>query len=967
MDLIDYNEQILNYYTNIKSKRNNEFPIFAIEHGLSSNSVQELKKLLKDYDDSENDIFSEKHKFIWIALATEVGYEYEEYYWDLFENEFEKISNKYREYHKGYKYTLRYWFYDFNKEFRGFKPTGDWARKFSVISYPITNSILPKKFQNYLVEALYLYRDPKDISDGSFEKIFKYLAIDFKRSSLFSKFVTEGNLIRTLLKEIFKLDQDMEVIDKFTLRRVINDIKKNELTKHRLEVLINDVELEKQKENNVKIKEVPYLPTLSLRRSLSNHLELYVEIPSLDNIDNEFTDFFKKDKILKTALSQKPYLSPTFLKDNVFKIDNILSLKEPFFNNSNEDGKDTEIIKNLNKFISTKLEFIKYESLLFGVIDDNNATLIVDRNIILNKKYFFLIKNSLARIVPKKYILSETNFGDYYLVEIFVDKNVLELSHFWTKKYELDLETNFSFTSCGVIERGSNNNYFEFLNQDQPIFKISDLHINSQKNEVTKRFEVKLNDNIFYLPVKTDDYEIYFQLNELETGVNNLRVTRQTQIGAIDYRFQEREKITRKIYVRKKHNFSQYEILILNKSKDISYAELFNGFENLNLYGPQNSLVDLSLLFESSISKNTKNILIKKECKLPILETQFKDLFEDFLNKNRKIVEDYEKCTLLIDGGELGSISELFEDEAKGLKLVVQERNKSQNLFYIDDTGLDSVLEEIPSLNHLSFEHPYKVSKIDLSDIERDNLNQNLIKISENQFKKGGCFIINKKDNNENIEDFLIFEHDYKPTFNSFEEMKKKASISPPYIDKDLSFANFFRIFKYWYEAPCYGYTNKKSQVIDAFIEYIYKKIYPQKFFNTFGNRNSPSKIFLFNQLKNQLSFNLLLKIQNDLRFKFSFEQKDFSNFTNELEDIIQDYCDLLNVNSLVREFCLCLAINPLTLYKKDNSEIISIIPKVINENSDFLKFSKILSIFIMTNSEFENKRLYPYKVQNVY
>ncbi|MDC3116622.1 hypothetical protein OA529_02960, partial [Alphaproteobacteria bacterium] len=230
MDLKDYNEQILNYYTNIKSKRNNEFPIFAIEHGLSSNSVQELKKLLKDYDDSESDIFSVKHKFIWIAMASEVGYEYEEYYWDLFENQFE-ISKKYREYERGYRNVLRYWFYDFNKEFRGFKPTGDWARKNSVISYPITNSILPKKFQNYLVEALYLYRDPKDISDGSFEKIFKYLAIDFKRSSLFSKFVTEGNLIRTLLKEIFKLDQDMEIIDKYTLTKIINDIKKNELTK----------------------------------------------------------------------------------------------------------------------------------------------------------------------------------------------------------------------------------------------------------------------------------------------------------------------------------------------------------------------------------------------------------------------------------------------------------------------------------------------------------------------------------------------------------------------------------------------------------------------------------------------------------------------------------------------------------------------------------------------------------------
>ncbi|MDC3116929.1 hypothetical protein OA529_04540, partial [Alphaproteobacteria bacterium] len=91
------------------------------------------------------------------------------------------------------------------------------------------------------------------------------------------------------------------------------------------------------------------------------------------------------------------------------------------------------------------------------------------------------------------------------------------------------------------------------------------------------------------------------------------------------------------------------------------------------------------------------------------------------------------------------------------------------------------------------------------------------------------------------------------------------------------------------------------------------------------------------------------------------------TDVTNELDTIIEDYCHLLNVDNLVREFCLNLAVKPQNLYKRNITDITSIIPKVMHENSDFLKLSKILSIFIMTNSEFENKRLYPNRSNYVY
>ena len=88
MTLGDFEKRIYSRFKELKIKKE-EFKnsIFSIEHGLSKNEIIDLTNLINEYDDSKNDIFQDKHKFCWIVLATEIGYEYEGYYyWPIFDN-----------------------------------------------------------------------------------------------------------------------------------------------------------------------------------------------------------------------------------------------------------------------------------------------------------------------------------------------------------------------------------------------------------------------------------------------------------------------------------------------------------------------------------------------------------------------------------------------------------------------------------------------------------------------------------------------------------------------------------------------------------------------------------------------------------------------------------------------------------------------------------------------------------------
>ena len=133
-----------------KSRSESGLDIFALEHGLDEDALDEIAAKLRLR--LKNNLRLSPHWLVWVVYSTEHGYRYEgDEYWPPFESQTPGWDGKKR-------YQLAQWFKKFQRTYRGVVPTGRWADHFSIISRPITHAILPKYLQNQFARTLYYQR-----------------------------------------------------------------------------------------------------------------------------------------------------------------------------------------------------------------------------------------------------------------------------------------------------------------------------------------------------------------------------------------------------------------------------------------------------------------------------------------------------------------------------------------------------------------------------------------------------------------------------------------------------------------------------------------------------------------------------------------------------------------------------------------------------------------------------------------
>ncbi|QBM74844.1 hypothetical protein E2E30_03040 [Sphingomonas sp. AAP5] len=126
-------------------------PVFALEHGLDREGIAALSRMLKARFNVGGAIL-DRHWLLWVVWATEQGYDYDGgEYWHTFERRMPRWESSWRPH-------LRTWFTKFQSKYDGLKPTGRWAKFFSIIAWPITHALLPKDLQAQLAGTLYSMR-----------------------------------------------------------------------------------------------------------------------------------------------------------------------------------------------------------------------------------------------------------------------------------------------------------------------------------------------------------------------------------------------------------------------------------------------------------------------------------------------------------------------------------------------------------------------------------------------------------------------------------------------------------------------------------------------------------------------------------------------------------------------------------------------------------------------------------------
>jgi hypothetical protein len=145
-------ERLERHFTQLAATRPvADFPVFALEHGLSAADLDEIGTLLRAQLRAHLPL--RPHWLIWVVYAAELGYAYDgQEFWQSFEDQ----TPYWKE--QGTRRQLRGWFRQFQKAYGGIIPTGPWAEHFSIIAWPITHAILPRDLQGQFARLLYTLR-----------------------------------------------------------------------------------------------------------------------------------------------------------------------------------------------------------------------------------------------------------------------------------------------------------------------------------------------------------------------------------------------------------------------------------------------------------------------------------------------------------------------------------------------------------------------------------------------------------------------------------------------------------------------------------------------------------------------------------------------------------------------------------------------------------------------------------------
>lgn len=158
LEILQRHEQYLAlHFAELRNQRaslGGDAPVFALEHGLSTDELAELKAAVRLV---VAEGFRYRHwRDNWlpfVVYASEVGYSYAgDEFWTTFD-----LATPGWVYF-GDRTRIRIWFQRFALEFGGAIPAGAFAKNFSIIAWPITHAVLPVYLQRNLAHLLYDFR-----------------------------------------------------------------------------------------------------------------------------------------------------------------------------------------------------------------------------------------------------------------------------------------------------------------------------------------------------------------------------------------------------------------------------------------------------------------------------------------------------------------------------------------------------------------------------------------------------------------------------------------------------------------------------------------------------------------------------------------------------------------------------------------------------------------------------------------
>lgn len=194
--------------------------IFALEHGVPI-TVDELAEALSQQLTYGNP--RQAHWLVWVVFATEIGYSFAgAEYWQTFNERlpaWQRSADGNRN-----RSQIRVWFRMFANKYNGVRPSGTWARQFSIISWPITHAILPKDLQFHFAKSLHhnRFRLAAENDPVSFGRLIQTQSLP--TSSRFREFSEQEELVGRIALALLRMESEEPPLSSEATKRIVSDL-----------------------------------------------------------------------------------------------------------------------------------------------------------------------------------------------------------------------------------------------------------------------------------------------------------------------------------------------------------------------------------------------------------------------------------------------------------------------------------------------------------------------------------------------------------------------------------------------------------------------------------------------------------------------------------------------------------------------------------------------------------------------
>ncbi len=907
-------------------------PLFAIEHGLNDDEVEQVEELLRICLSERKCI--ETYWLLWIVYATEIGYRYTgDEYWHSFQ---EKMPGW--EFHD--RYALRRWFERFQQSYHGFEPSGPWAKHFKIIAWPITHAILPQYLQYQFASTLYQQRYSlaavTTLNSSSLGRLLASLAYDV--TARFEKFLQQeeltGRIVLGLLGQV--PEGGHEPIYSKTLERIVADLDDVRNTRNWIRDTRQTV-VDRFKGigrgTGPVVRQTPVVggdkpldaftqpdirPNLFLRYSGSGKWAVAVEIPnfvSLAAIRSDLRDFLKRTRCrVSGATDTKPAgWTVSGKRRSILK-----SWPDP-----NKPLLAFELPHDiLEPLLQSDCRISSGPSWLFRIGVDGRARQIRGHNVRPGASYIFV--SSEEQSAASEFVSHCTlECEGIYAVQFSVPQSLSAEDTSHLKALGLEVARTIRVWPAGLPCRGwDGEGQSEWLTTEYPQLGIVHDH-------PVESYLVCLDDSTqTEIDAPDSGDPVFIQVDPLRAGTHRIVVTAnrqsfsddETLSGYLELKVREPEPWIPGVP-------AHTGLVVGLDPYDANLDEFWANKLDLSISGPASHAVACFVSLENSAGKQILSEQVDGMFQLPVLSETWRTKFANVVKREENEWGYLEASSgkLEICGGELGHCLLRFERDSLPIRWITRQDSRKVLLRLIDDTGLE---DSAPEVRYFSMENPVRAETLEFACVF-EGLNP------ENP---GGLYVAQHGSHR----DALVVS--FGVAGEGLQGLVSNPDVSDV-LSGDVSVADMLRFLGLWSSARLVGVLPeiRRKLVVTRLQSAIYERLC--------GKNWAQDEITVQKNVGNsQAHDNLLNGVSRNKRFNAAL-QENINLIHAPIGESVKRYTELARHHGVCRdpdlcEFAVLLACEPSVLLDKYSDDLDQL-SKTFASNPDVLRGARWAKIVV--------------------